>query len=325
VIDVPFTSSFSSITIRRPFVSADILLNGANGSEYVSTAGSKIEAVINWRNNLAYEVTDVSLVVKISGNTVDKASIKVDDGLYRSIDNTIIFNKTTNSELASLEPGKTGTSKFAFSSFGVGTVTGSGLINPTIVLDVLVNGKRIGYGSGQEDVLFADSRKVKITSSPQLFAKALYYVGPFQNTGHVPPIAEKETTYTITWTVTNPLNNLSGATVSAILPPYIKWLGAVSPGREKVDYKADTGQVTWTVGNIPAGAGMVSSAKEVSFQISFLPSVDQIGSAPNLVSEAVLNARDTFTLTNVSDSFNFLNTRLSNDPYFLTDAEMVIQ
>ncbi len=324
-IDVPFSSHFSSITIRRPFVSADIFFNDSNATEYISSAGAKIDALIKWQNNLAYEVSDVSIVVKISGNAVDKSSIRVDGGLYKSIDNTIVFNKATDSDLASLDPGKEGTSRFSFSSFNSGTVTGSSLTNPIIVLSISVQGRRIGYGSNQEDALFSDTRKVKITSDPQIFAKSLYFVGPFKNTGPVPPKAETETTYTITWTVTNPLNNLSNVKVNAILPPYIKWLGIISPEKEKMDYDEGTGSLVWNIGNVLAGAGTISPAREVSFQISFLPSVDQIKLTPDLVGEMTLSARDNFTLSTVTDTFQAINIRLSSDPYFKVGDEAVVQ
>ena len=323
-IDVPFTSSFSSVTIRRPFVSADITLNGDNSAEYISKAGSKIEGVINWQNNLPYEVSDVSINIKISGNDVDKSSFQVGNGFYRSSDNTVIFNKTTDSAFAILEPGQSGSSKFTFSSFNAGSVTGAGLVNPSIALAISVNGQQVGYqGAQNNDILFSDSKKIKITADPQLFAKVLYFVGPFKNTGPIPPQAEKETTYTITWTVTNPLNDVSGLMVSATLPPYVKWLGAVSPNQEKVNYDAGTGLVSWNVGSVPAGAGIVSSAREVSFQVSILPSVSQINTAPNLIGDASLTAKDNFTLTPVSDSFTALDTRLTSDPYFKIDTEKV--
>jgi hypothetical protein len=325
LIDVPFLSSFSSVTIRRPFVSADISFNGSDVTEYIANSGEKIETLIKWQNNLPYQVSDVSIIVKISGNSIDKSSIQAEGGFYRSIDNTIIFNKTTNRDLALLEPGQIGESKFSFSSFRIGSVTGSGLTNPTIILDVLVNGKRVDYEVGKENVLFSDSRKIKITSDPQLFAKAEYYVGPFQNSGPMPPQAEKETTYTITWTVTNPLNSISGARVTATLPPYIKWLNRVSPDKEKISYDESTGLLVWNVGNVSSGSGVFSPAREVSFQISLLPSVSQINSSPSLISESVLNAKDNFTLTNVSDAFSDLDTRLSNDPYFKINNEKVIQ
>jgi hypothetical protein len=324
LLEQALASSFTSVTIRRPFVSADITLNESKGAEYVSGAGEKISAVINWQNNLQYEVSDVSIVVKINGNSLDKSSIQVNGGYYRSLDNTIIFNKTTNSTFASLEPGQSGSSNFTFSSFGVNSVTGSSLINPVISLDVSVSGRRVDYENGQNNVLFSDARRVKITSAPQLSGKSLHYVGPFQNSGLIPPRAEKETTYTITWTVTNPLNNLSGAKVTAVLPPYIKWLGAVSPDRENISYDESTGTLVWSVGNITAGAGKLSPAREVSFQISFLPSVDQIGTSPVLVGESQLIAKDNFTLTTVSDSLSALTTNLNSDPYFKTDGGAVL-
>jgi hypothetical protein len=325
VIDIPLTSAFSAVTIRRPFVSADILFNGSDTKEYVSPAGEKVEATINWQNNLPYEVSDVSILIRINGNAVNKASIIADSGYYRSSDNTIAYNKTTDSDLAVVEPGQSGSSKLTFSSFGVGTITGGALTNPTIVLDILVTGKRVDYQPGQDDILFSDSRKIKITSNPQLFAKALYYVGPFENTGPVPPKSEQETTYTITWTVTNPLNNLTNTKVTAVLPPYVKYLSVISPTKENISYEESTGLVTWSPGNILAGAGKISPAKEVSFQISFLPSVDKIGVTPELIGPATITAKDTFTLTDTSSVFQALNTNLTSDPYFKDKDQTVVK
>jgi len=326
VIGVPFAASFSSVTIKRPFVSADIFFDKEDTLEYVSSAGSKVDTSIRWKNNLPYEVSDVAIVVKINGNAVNKSSIQVDSGYYKSSDNTITFNKTTDSSLAILEPGQSGDINFGFNSFGTGSVTGAGLTNPTIVLNFLVTGRRLDYAGGSaDDILFSDVRKVKITTNPQLFAKALYYVGPFQNSGPIPPKAEQETTYTITWTVVNPLNNLTNTLVTATLPPYVKWLAMVSPDKEKIDYDSSTGLLVWNVGNIPAGAGVVSPAREVSFQVSLLPSVNQIGTPPNLIGETTINAKDSFTLTAVSNSFLALNTRLTSDPYFKVSTETVIK
>jgi hypothetical protein len=324
-IDVPFSTAFSSVTIRRPFVSADVLFNGQDVSEYVSNAGEKIETQINWQNNLPYEVSDVSVEVTINGNILDKSSVKASDGFYQSVNNTLVFNKTTNPILARLESGKAGTSKFAFNSFGAGSVTGLGINNPVITMNISVKGHRVDYLPGQEDVFFTDTRKIKIASAPQLFAKALYYVGNIENIGPLPPKVDQATTYTINWTITNPLNNLSNVQVSATLPPHVSWVGVISPATEKIDYKADTSLLVWNAGNISAGAGSVSPAKEVSFQVSLLPSVEQIGQVASLIGEASLSAKDNFTLTTISGSSPALNTTLSNDPYYKIETDKVVK
>ncbi len=325
ILNIPFVSNFSSIVIRRPFVSADISFNKVETKEYISRAGEKIETLIKWRNNLPYEVSDVSIAIKITGNSLNKASISTDSGFYRSIENTIIFDKSTNRNLASLEAGKSGESKFSFASFDTSSVTGAGLSNPTITLDIFVKGKRVGYSGNQEDILFSDSRQVRLTDNPRLFAKALYYIGPFQNKGPIPPKAEQETTFTITWTATNPLNNLSSVRAVATLPTYITWLNSVSPNGEKITYDDNTRQVIWSIGNMTAGAGIYSAPKEVSFQISALPSVSQIGNTLELISNVSLSGTDNFTSTGVSAGFQSLDTRLTSDPYFNMSQSTVIK
>jgi hypothetical protein len=325
VLDIPFVSNFSSIVIRRPFVSADIYFNKVDTKEYISHAGAKVETLIKWRNNLPYEVADVSIMIRINGNALDKSSISVDDGFYRSIDNIIVFDKSTDSDLASLEASKSGESKFTFASFPVSSVTGSGLSNPTITLDIFVKGRRVGYDGDQDDVLFSDSRQIRLTENPRLFAKALYYVGPFQNKGPIPLKAEQETTFTINWTVTNPLNNLSSARAVATLPTYMTWLNSVSPKNEKISYDPNTRQITWSIGNISAGAGIYSEAKEVSFQVGILPSVSQIDSTPELISAVRLAGKDVFTNTEVSADFQALDIRLTSDPYFNISHSTILQ
>lgn len=324
-LNIPFVDSFSSITIRRPFVSADISFNKVDTKEYISYTGGKVETLIKWRNNLPYEVADVSIMIKINGNALNKSSIDVSEGFYRSIDNTIIFDKSTDRDLASLNPSESGESKFTFASFPVSSVTGAGLSNPTITLDIFVKGRRVGYDGDQNDILFSDSRQVRLTENPRLFAKALYYVGPFQNKGPVPLKAEQETTFTITWTVTNPLNNLSSVRAVATLPTYMTWLSSISPKNEKISYDPNTRQITWSIGNISAGAGIYSPAKEVSFQIGILPSVSQIGTTPELISAVTLLGRDIFTNTDVTADFQVLDLRLTSDPYFDLSQSTVLQ
>ena len=108
----------------------------------------------------------------------------------------------------------------------------------------------------------------------------------------MPPKAEKETTYTVIWTVTNTSNKVKNAKVSAILPIYTKWLSKTAPDSEHISYNLQNSEIIWDLGDVPAGAGIDSPAREVAFQISFLPSVSQIGSTPVILSGAVLTGTD---------------------------------
>ncbi len=325
LVETAFNTAFTSLTIRRPFVSADLFLDNSDSKEVVTAAGEKLEGVIKWKNNLPYQVNNVSILVKLSGNALNKAGVQADGGFYRSQDETIIFDKTTSPVFASLEPGQEGESKFQLKSFSINSSSGSILSNPSISIDISVQGKTIATNGQIENISFNDYRKIKVTSEPRLFVKSLYNIGPFTNTGPIPPKAEKETTYTITWTVTNPLNALTGAKITTTLPPYVKWLDKVSPGLEKISFDSNNNQVIWSLGNVPAGAGSTSVAKEVSFQISFIPSVSQIGEEVNLTGESQLIAKDSFTSALITKIVPEATTLLSTDPYFKDGQERVLK
>lgn len=319
-----FTTSHAAVTIRRPFVSADLTLGGVSDDQVVAFPGIPVEGAITWQNNLPYPVSDISITIKLRGNALDKSTVQVDGGFYRSIDNTIIFNKTVDPTLASLAPGETGTAKFTVGSFSTNSVTGAALSNPQIYLDLSVSGTRTDQGNNVSEVLFTDSKSIKIAAEASFAAKGLYYVGPFTNSGPIPPKAEKETKYTISWSIGADVNNITGVKVVSSLPSYVKWLGFVSPTNEKINYDSSTGQIVWNVGNILAGTGSASPAREIFFQVSLLPSVSQIGTTPVLINAATMSGKDSFTGIQVGGTSDSLSTDLSSDPYFKFDSGQVV-
>jgi len=179
-----------------------------------------------------------------------------------------------------------------------------------------VRGRALTQNLGPRSVQEFVERSVKINSALQLGARALYSTGAFSNSGPLPPKANVATTYTIVWTVINSSNDISGAKVSAFIPPYVSWVNKISPAGEKLSFDSASGEIVWDIGNIKSGAGISLPAKEVSFQISLTPSVAHIGVVPDIVNDAVLSGRDDFTGELIKFSRPALNTYLSSDPNF---------
>ena len=150
-------------------------------------------------------------------------------------------------------------------------------------------------------------------------------VGPFSNIGPVPPKAEQATTYTVIWTVDNTSSSVGNAQVTATLPPYVKWLKAVSPTTEDVSYDENSGAVTWNVGTVSTYTLGSSQRREIAFQISFQPSVSQIGQSPTLVNQATLTAVDSFTGARLNSTQDFLTTRFGTDPSYKSGDETVVK
>jgi hypothetical protein len=158
-----------------------------------------------------------------------------------------------------------------------------------------------------------------------LATKALYYSGPFKNTGPIPPKAEEETTYTVVWTVSNTTNSISRAMVRATLPPWVKFAGSIFPGAEDLSYNASSKEITWNIGKIQKATGISSPGREVAFQIIFLPSLSQVNTQPVLINDAILTGFDDFANVNVRVNKNSLNTRLANDPEFPESGSRVVE
>ena len=188
-----------------------------------------------------------------------------------------------------------------------------------------VRGTQPAEGNVVKEINSNEKIVVKISSSFQLAVKAVHTVGPFQNTGSIPPVAESPTTYSVIWTATNSSNKINNAEVRATLPTYIKWVGSVSPSTEDVTYLPGTREVVWKVGTINQGVGFSLDPKEVAFQIEFTPSISQVGSIPVLVNDTSASGADQFTGQVVRTTKPKITTRINQDPGFVSGNETVVR
>lgn len=321
-LGVVYGTAFQEMTLRRPFMSADITINGNIGEEYVAQAGEDIHGEIVWSNNLPVRVTDGSIEVTLSGDILDEPSIAVDGGTYDSSRNTLLWDKRSYPAFGVIESGEKGQLRFSFKPkalFGAEKL----MRNPKISVSLTVGGNRISESDVPTRVTTSIARIIKFSSGVQLTSRMTHFAGPFANVGPLPPVVEKETTYTIVWTVLNTSNNLSSAKVRAVLPSYVRWKGVTTSG-ENISFNQASGEVSWLLGSVAAGAGFSSRTREVAFQVGFFPSANQIGEAPDIVSAATFSADDDFTSATINGSTRAVSTRLSTDPGFKSGDEMVV-
>ncbi len=320
-VSAAFSSAATTLTIKRPFVSVTADINGDTSSEYVSGTNKEIIVRIDWSNNLPDEVTDVAITATLRGNALDKRSVSVQRGFYQSANNTIVWNRSTESKLERLAPGSKGAVSFSFTPIS----STSGIRGPEVLIDISVSGRRLSESGVPEAVNSSVSKRVLIESNLALTGRAVRTVGPFNNTGPLPPKAEVETTYTIIWTITNSSNNVSNTSVKATLPSYVRFLNRVSPISEDLTYNETSGIIEWDVGTVPSGTGFDTAPKEVAFQISMIPSLSQVGRIPILINPQTIKGIDRFTDTTISVEKKGIDTRLSTDPNVASGHQQVTQ
>jgi hypothetical protein len=322
-IDIVFNSMQQTITIQKPFVEADLSINGVSQSEYATDTKTPINAQIKYTNNLDTKVDNVQIQAKIYGNAFDRSTINANQGFYDSSKDTITWDESSVNQLTELNPGDTGTLDFSLSPLSLFSATGGILSNPTINLEIDVSGEQSTSGFAVNQINDSSSATINIISDVGFSTEALYYSGPFTNTGPIPPKVEKATTYTIVWTLSNTANSISDAQVNSTLPSWVDFVGTFLPAGEDLTYNPTTRQIVWNADRIPTGAGITGAARTVSFQVSLSPSLSQVGSPPIIINDAILTGHDDFANVDVKVDKANLDTNLGGDPSFPIGGDVV--
>jgi hypothetical protein len=325
MIDVVFNSLSHTIAIKKPFIEAKLFVNGVSDREYSVNTRTPIQGEIRWTNNLDTKVNDLVIRAKISGNAVDRKTISAQQGFFDSSIDTITWDKNSKNGFNEVNPGDSGSVSFTISPLSLFSVSGGVLSDPTININVSISGKQLISGYSTADLANSDSAIVRVISDVGFATKALYYSGPFVNSGPVPPRVEKETTYTVVWSLSNSANNVSKGVVRSSLPSWIKFTGAISPPGEDLIYNPSNREITWNIGRIPKGTGINLSGRTVSFQVAFTPSLSQVGTIPVIINDSILTGHDDFVNVDVRVSKTSLRTHLDNDPLFPPSGGVVVE
>ena len=271
-VDTPLSNIAFRSSISQPFLKLALAVNESGGNTVTVSPGEKVTVSVGYQNNLPSAIQNVVIVAKVSGIEIDGTTVKSSDGFFRSSDAAMFWDKTTtNGTLANLTPGQKGVVSFSFqmpTSDQLANVT-----NPRISLSVNAAGNRLAE-NGVPQVLQSTARgTIALASDLALIAQGLYYSNPFGSTGPMPPKAGTETTYAMVFTLTNTTNKITDATLTASLPPYVRWVGIYSPASEQITFNQLNSTVTWHVGDIAPGVGLGGKeARQAAIAVGFTPS-----------------------------------------------------
>lgn len=319
VSDIESSLAENDITvgIRKSFFDLGI----TSGKGVPTKMGGIATANIKWDNTLLEKIVNAKITVTLGGNALDRSRVTPgNNGYYKSIENYVMWDKNGLTDLGSISPGDGGS---VFLSMGtVGNQNQNAPIkNPHIDLHVAISGYR-GTSDGEEVKSDGDI-SIKLQSITNFTAKSYRSIGPFANTGPIPPKAETESTYTITWVITNANNDLNSSVVTAKLPESVSWKGVISPSSEKIAYNPDDRSVSWNVGNVSAGSGYSSSARSVSFQIGLVPSLSEVLTTPDLVTDINFSGTDTYAGSRINMPAATVSAQTADPDYKSTDSVVV--
>ncbi len=324
-IEPIFLTAVESVEIKKPFIGLTLALDGDISPEKGVYAGKDIRSDIEWVNNLNDSINNVEIKVKLEGIALNKNSVRVEKGFYNSAENVVVWDKNSNDELINIDQGQRGKVKFSFSLISPNASNIETYRNSVVNLSASVKGRRVSDIQVPQEISSQEERKVLLMSDLSHSSRLVYNFGQFQNSGPLPPKAEQTTTYTVIWTVANTVNDFRDVEIRAKLPAYVGWLNVRSSQSENISYDENSGFIIWKIDRVKAGAGYTNSAKEVAFQVSFLPSVSQVGSKPIIINEPEITGYDIFANAEFKATGKSINSDLSTDPAAAATSGTVVR
>ena len=298
-----FLSIANSLSETKIASSALLVFQTVNGARDTAiNMGDSLNYKINYKNTTNAQISNVILLAQLDDSFVDISTLDISFGSFDGRTNSIIWSQSGVPGLAVLDPGEEG-----FVSFSVSSRSG---ISPKSLDDKnleIASTVQITSGSIPEKLegLPVDSQdtvKVKLNTILGFNTSAYYNDGPIKNSGAMPPKVGRDTTYAVSWQIANSLNDAKNVVIEASVPLSVRWTGVVDPPDAGITFDENTGLIRWEPGVVFAGSGYTIPSQRVDFQLSYQPSIIDVGKPFQLMSESKLTAVDAFTGYEISRS-----------------------
>lgn len=304
------------VRLRSSLLAITALVNGS--TEHVANPGEGVSVSLAWRNNLPVSVKNVRIEADIAGEVFNYVSVKVEAGSFDGAHKRIVWNAFSNEALRFVEPGESGTVTFSGSVLPNLPIKKFDDKNFIVSVKAIITTSDAPEGFEGVDIAGRDEVTFRVATRLGFASRGYYFSNVIANTGPLPPRVGEETTYTITWSLTNLSNDMENVIVEAGLPSYMHWKGVLNPMGAAIAYDPEAGDIVWNVANLVAGTGITRPALEVEFQVGLVAGPNLQGRAPTLVPQATASGRDAFTGIQLTAHAPEVTTALRSDPKVLS-------
>jgi len=321
---VAYADAVKSSQISLPILLLEQTVN--NSKDYLANAGDSLEFKIKYQNNSSLAIPAVKITAKLDSSALDFTTLNLQEkGNFNSNDSLITWDQTNNSDLEMLNPGKSGEVIFMVKVKDNLPIKNFNDKNFTITSIARSDSASLPLALINQQVSDTVEMTTKINSKLTIDAKGYFQDSLLPNSGPLPPTVGKTTTYTIYWQITNSSNDVDNVEVSAALPSYVEWVNQFKPTSSNFKYDTLNRKITWEIGKLPSGTGILTPVKYVAFQIAFTPSVTQINQVVEVMKQSIISGKDSFTGADLKTIDAGLSTDLQDDPTMSWEKGRVVK
>jgi len=275
--------------------------------------GDVLRYAVSYRNDSAIALREAIVTVELVGSALDFSRLRSDGGAYDSARSVITWKASDIPALANLAPHASGTVSFNVPVQSDFVPENSTSTNFQIKTTARIESPDVPNPAGANKIVSTNTMWVKVNSRLLVESQGAYKDGNIPNTGPIPPVVGQETTYTLHWLLSNTTNDVTGVEVSADLPTGALWMGKTFPSSETVSYNERTNRIVWNVGSLGVGVGTLSPKREVFFQVSIRPEMNEIDQNAPLLGITSAQATDVFTNEAIQSQAREKTTSLPED------------
>jgi hypothetical protein len=311
-------SAYNSNEISTKIIGSPLLVKQTvndKSDEIMVNANNVLVFKINYQNTGSTPLRDVILTETIKSPILDYAKFST-TGAKGGLDSKtgkITWTGAQVEGLKVLTPGAGGQIIFTIpvkEKIDVKSVSDK---NFSILAVASMDSPDIPTPEGANKQIASNAVNIKLNSKLLMTLKGYFNDADIQNTGPLPLKVGQETTFTMHLEIGNISNDITDAQVVMNLAPGVKWKNNYLSKNESVSYNDRNNILTWNIGSLPAGIGILTDPKSLVFQIGVNPSQTQVGNYASLINSTTFSASDVFTKQNLTLKLDEKNSSLTED------------
>jgi len=167
--------------------------------------------------------------------------------------------------------------------------------------------------------------KLLIKTNLSLKSSVRYYDDEHVKIGAGPLPLQKgeETRFWVFWDLKNTTNGVKNVLVETKLPPGVIWTEKTKNSHGLLLYNQEKRTVRWQISELEPYQGGSYSLVEAGFELAVVPTAEQVGQIIPLTESIYLTGQDRVSNDFLSQESNFLDTSLTNDPWWRGGTEVI--
>ncbi len=284
-----------ALTIAHSPLSLSVALN--NAPDYVTRLGDNLDYTISYVNNADVALRGVVIRSQLIGEMFDFNYLNT-DALFRSSDNTLIWNSQNTPNLNLLPPHSAGFVKFTIKTKNNYPIKRFSDKNFILKVSVEIESPTVPSSVTAAKTFNVARLETRVSGTiivgaPGYFRDA---AAGILNKGAMPLRVGQPTNFTIHWRLKNFATDASAIELKAQLRDGVKFTGVVKGNLEPLPrYDEPNNQMIWQIDKLAANRGVIDQVPEAIFQIEAVPSSDMVGKYMPLVGPTVIKVVDDFT------------------------------